>query len=71
MYFVCVYTTGRSVWLLLKYYLHGFAEEEKPLYNSQEICVTVLQCFGVCTSVPLKKIDGYIIWILLLALKSC
>lgn len=42
MHFVCVYTTGRNVWLLLKY-LHGFAEEEeKPLYNSQEISLIVL-----------------------------
>lgn len=39
MHFVCVYTTGRNVWLLLKYYLHGFVEEEeeeKSLYSNQQ-----------------------------------
>lgn len=51
MHFVCVYTTGRNVWLLLKYYLHGFAKEEKSLYSSQQISLVVLSQFGVCVSV--------------------
>lgn len=60
--------------LLLKY-LHGFAgEEEKPLYNCQEIGLIVLQWFGVSASVPPKKtlgqLDGRIMWILLLDLQD-
>lgn len=48
MHFVCVYTAGRNVWLLLKYYLHGFAEEKAP-YNSQHIKFHgVVMVWGLC-----------------------
>lgn len=56
MHSVCVYTTGRYVWLLLKYYLHAFAEEEKLLFSSQQkMSCSVWDGLGVCVSVPLIK----------------
>lgn len=50
MHSVCVYTTGRHVWLLLKYYLHAFAgEEEKLLFSSQQkMSCSVWDGLGVC-----------------------
>lgn len=38
MRFVCVYTTGRDVWLLLKYYLHGFSEDEEKALCCNNCC---------------------------------
>lgn len=66
MHFVCVYTAGRNVWLLLKYYLHGFAEEEKASYNSQHIkSRDVVMVWGLCISPQQTPVQiyGHIIWI--------
>lgn len=51
MRFVCVYTTGSNVWLLLKYYLHGFPEDEEKALCCNNCCghaiVIMPRCFYV------------------------
>lgn len=60
MHFVCVYTAGRNVWLLLKYYLHGFAEEGKAPYNSQHIkSRAVVMVWGLCASPRQTPVQMY------------
>lgn len=76
MHFVCVYTTGRNVWLLLKYYLHGFAEEEEKALHSNPQMISCSVCDGlgsVCLSSQNTKTDWwlqYLDWITDLAYKA-
>lgn len=79
MHFVCVYTTGGNMWLLLKYDLHGFAEEgEKRTIQdfSRDKPRSVAMVRGLCVCPP--QTPGQtrsLVWILLLdlpkPLKGC
>lgn len=62
MHFVCCLYHRGTVWLLLKYYLHGFAEGEKPTVQdlSREKSHSVA-VFGVCGSVlPSRRTDRWL-----------
>lgn len=61
------------MWLLLKYYLHGFTEvEEKSLYSSQKnLSLCAVMVWGLCLCPPkTERIPGCSVWLTLLDIKK-